>query len=291
MLDHHPQLAFHFEFEFAVDQIAADGTFPPVAEYYDYLSQHRIFQHSGAGIDSSLSYEQLVNSFLEQKRLRDDKSIVGATVHHHIDRIRYLWPEARYIHLLRDGRDVARSCIAMGWAGNMYHATQRWIDAEQTWLCLREQIPVEHRLEVRYEDLIVSTEQTLSNICQFLGTEFNGAIYNYADRSTYELPDAKLIAQWRRKLSDQEIQLAESRIGKMLTERDYELSGLPVLQLGPWRRRKLARQDWLRRAQFRLRRYGLPLFAADYLARRLPIGSLAKWCKSRINEIDNSYIR
>ncbi len=291
MLDHHPQLAFHFEFEFAVDQISDEGLFPPLEEYHDYLSQHRIFQLSEAQIDPSLDYEQLVNSFLEQKRARDGKTFVGATVHHHLDHIHHLWPEARYIHLLRDGRDVARSCRVMGWAGNMHHAVQRWIEAEHTWERLCDQIPAERRLEVRYEDLIVQPEQTLTTLCKFLGTDFDEAIYEYADNSTYELPDAKLIEQWRRKLSDHEIQLAESRISDMLVERGYELSGLPLLEISPEKKRQLTKQDWLWRARFRKNRYGLPLFSIDYVARRLPIRSLSRWCQKKINEIDNRHIR
>ena len=291
MLDHHPQLAFHFEFEFAVDQIAADGTFPAVADYHDYLSQHRVFLLSQGAIDLSLDYPALVNSFLEQKRCRDNKAIVGATVHHHIDRIQYLWPEGKYIHLLRDGRDVARSCIAMGWAANMYHAVQRWMDAEQTWQHLRGSIPADRRLEVRYEDLIVQPEQTLTTICEFLGTQFEEAVFDYAENSTYGLPDPQLTDQWRRKLTDHEIRLAESRIADMLVERGYTLSGLPRLELSRLQRRTLARHDWLGRAKFRLQRYGLPLFAADYFARRLPFGSLRHFCRQRVNDIDNLHLR
>jgi hypothetical protein len=291
MLDHHPELAFHFEFEFAVDQIAADATFPPLDEYWGYLRQHRVFQLSQGRIDPNLDFEQLINSFLEQKRARDGKSIVGATVHHHIDRIQHVWPEARYIHLLRDGRDVARSCAVMGWAGNMYHAVERWIEAELAWERLSKTIPADHQLEVRYEQLIAQPEATLTGICQFLSTEFDEAIYQYAENSTYELPDAALTQQWRRKLSDSEIQLAEARIGEMLVERGYELSGLPPLDISPTEQRKLARQDWLWRAKFRLNRYGLPLFAADYFARRLPLTSLARKCRDKINEIDNQHLR
>lgn len=291
MLDHHPELAFHFEFEFAVDQILPDGSFPQVAQYHDYLSQHRVFELSEGVIDPSLSYPELVNSFLEQKRCRENKTLVGATVHHHIDRIQHLWPEAKYIHLLRDGRDVARSCKMMGWAGNMYHAVDRWIEAELTWEKLRKQIPTERKLEVRYEDLICEPEATLTRICQFLRVDFDQRIYDYASTSTYEMPDEKLIAQWRCKLSEEEIQLAESRISQMLTERGYELSGLPLMEVSAADQKRLAMQDRLWRARFRMRRYGLPLFATDFVARRLPLDGLARRCKDKINTIDNEHIR
>jgi len=43
MLDHHPKMAFNYEFEFAVDQIDAAGNWPNLPTYYEYLAYHRIF--------------------------------------------------------------------------------------------------------------------------------------------------------------------------------------------------------------------------------------------------------
>jgi hypothetical protein len=54
-------------------------------------------------------------------------------VHRHYDRLLRLWPEARFIHLVRDPRDVASSCIGMGWAGNVWTGVTRWIEAERLW--------------------------------------------------------------------------------------------------------------------------------------------------------------
>lgn len=291
MLDHHPELAFHFEFEFAVDQIGADGTLPPLSDYHDYLSQHRVFLLSQGEIDPQLDYPQLVHSFLEQKRERDGKKYLGATVHHHFDRIPYVWPNAKFIHLLRDGRDVGKSCMQMTWAGNMYLGVQRWIDAELSWQRLQPQLAADQHLEVRYEDLIRAPEDTLTSICEFLGLQFDSAMFDYIESSPYDQPDERLINQWKRKQTDHEIQLAEARIAEMLVERGYKLSGLPRLQLSSRQIRNLHRQDWWRRAQLRRQRYGLPLFAVDYIARRLPFRSLQRWCKQRINSVENKCMK
>ncbi len=47
MLDHHPGIAFHFEFEFAVERLADDGTFPPIEAYHKWLRSERGFRGSG----------------------------------------------------------------------------------------------------------------------------------------------------------------------------------------------------------------------------------------------------
>ena len=165
----------------------------------------------------------------------------------------------------------------MGWAGNMYHAVERWIEAEQHLATdLRQQIPDERKLEVRYEDLIVHPGRDPDHHLPLPGHRLRSiAIFDYADTSTYDLPDAQADSRSgnENSVTDEDIQLAESRISEMLVERGYELSGLPLLD--DLRRREaedwLAIQDRIWRARFRMRRYGLPLFATDYLARRLPL--------------------
>lgn len=291
MLDHHPELALHFEFEHAVDRIGDDGALPSIDAYHDYLRQDRIFLLSGLEIDESLPYRQLVASFLDQHRRRNGKRLAGATVHHGFEKLPHVWPEAKYVHLVRDGRDVARSIIQMGWAGNMYCGVDRWIEAETAWQRLREKLPADQRLEVRYEDLIRDAEATLTEVCRFIGVEFDPAMFDYAENSTYGLPDPKLLNQWRRKLTAHEVQLAESRIGDLLVERGYDLSGHPRLEISAAQARRLRRDDWAKRARFRMNRYGLPLFFEDYAARKLGVKPWARSTKRRLDAIDNEHIR
>lgn len=291
MLDHHPELAFHFEFEHAVDRVSDDGRMPPIDAYHTFLRQDRIFNLSGLEIDASLTYRQLVDSLLHQHRERDGKRFAGATVHHGFEKLRYLWPDAKYVHLVRDGRDVARSCIAMGWAGNMYCGVNRWVEAELAWERLAPLLPADQRLEVRYEDLVADSDRVLSEVCEFIGVDFDPAMYDYAKTSTYELPDPKLLSQWKRKLGEHDVQLAEARIGEMMVERGYELSGFPAIEVGTAEASRLRWADWWSRAKFRRQRYGTGLFAIDFVARRLGIGPLARLCKRRTDAVDNEYIR
>jgi len=169
MLGSHPKIAWCNEFEYAVDRISQSGDWPNLDEYYEWLASHRIFLATGFEIDRSLTYPQLVNSFLVQKRDLEHKPIVGATVHRHFDRLLRIWPDARFIHLLRDGRDVARSCIGMGWAGNVWTGVGRWIEAECLWEQLSQIIPAERKIEVTYETLISEPVNTLTRLCEFIG--------------------------------------------------------------------------------------------------------------------------
>ncbi|NEP13285.1 MAG: sulfotransferase [Symploca sp. SIO2C1] len=291
MLRHHPQLAWCNEFEYTVDQVSEGGDFPELDHYYNWLETHRIFLATGFVLDRSLSYHQLVNSFLCQKLDFEGKPLVGATVHRHFDRLVQIWSDARFIHLVRDGRDVARSCIGMGWAGNVWTGVSRWIEAEQLWTKFSKAIPAERQIEITYEELIAEPVETLTQLCDFIGVSYDQAMLNYSGKTTYDLPDPSYIGQWKRKLSEREIQLVESRISKMLVERGYEVSGLPTLSITPAMEKRLKLQDWWARAQFRFQRYGPSLFISDYLSRHLRINQWQKSIRLQLNAIDKTYLK
>lgn len=290
MLDHHPHISFYSEFEYAVDLIK-DGNYPNLNQYYEFLETDRIFQTSGFTIDNKLNYPQLVDSFLRQKRQRDGKTIIGATVHRHFDRLLAIWPNARFIHILRDARDVARSCIGMNWAGNVWTGVERWLEAEQLWVQLQQQLTSQQYIQVRYESLITEPVANLTTLCEFMGKSYDGAMLSYPETTTYSLPKASLLAQWRNKLSEREIQLIEARVGDMLEERGYELSGLPSLKISPIEQQKLRMHNRWSVVQRRIRTYGLPLVLSSYFSRRLGIKLWEKQAQLRFNAIDMNSLR
>ena len=291
MLDHHPQIAFDHEFEYAVDLIR-ETSHPDIQDYYDFLETDRIFQNSGFEIDFDLDYPQLVNSFLVQKQKRDDKPIVGATVHRHFDRLLTVWPDAKFIHILRDPRDVARSCIGMNWAGNVWSGVERWLEAEKLWAQLKNRISPEQRIEVRYESLISEPVASLERLCEFMGTSYDSGMLSYPDHTTYSLPEAKFVAQWKRKLSPKEIQLVEARVGKkMLEDRGYELSQLPALHVSQTTEQKLRLHNRWSVVKGRINTYGFPLVLSGYLSRRLGLKQWEKNIQLKCNLIDSSKLK
>jgi hypothetical protein len=291
MLDSHPQISWCFEFEYAVDLISKQGEFPDLNIYYEWLEIHRIFQATGFEIDRNLSYPQLIDSFLKQRREKTAKPIVGATVHRNFDRLLNVWSDARFIHILRDGRDVARSCIGMGWAGNVWVGVERWIESELLWQELQAKLSPERYLNITYEELISNSRKTLEKVCDFIDVPYNEAMLNYPQHTSYDLPDASYIKQWQRKMSNWEIRLVESRIAPMLEERGYPLSGLPFLKVSPLMKMQLFLQNWFACLQFRFKRYGLKLVWLDYLTRKFGIKQWQKYIVLKINRIDTALIK
>ena len=291
MLDHHPQIAFFHEFEFAADLVGDDGTWPALADYYRHLDLDRTAFHARVNIDRGLSYAELVDSFLQQKRDRDGKERMGATVHRNFHRLTYIWPEARFVHLLRDPRAVGRSVIQKGWAGNLWTAVERWLLAESTWDTVVKTLTPDRYVEIRFENLIASPQTELARICTMMGVAYHDDMLTYSQKSTYDKPDASNAARWRSELDNEAIRLAEARLGPLLTKRGYTPSGLPPLTVTPTMEKALAVQDHKYRRHVRIKRFGYALCLVDYLARRCGITPLHRICQKRINRINEQNLK
>ncbi len=97
----------------------------------------------------------------------------------HLGAIHALLPEARFVHIVRDGRDVARSFRGLWFSpGDEIETLARtWRDTILTARRLAERVP--HYLEVRYEDLIREPETVLRRVCAFAELPFHPATLDY----------------------------------------------------------------------------------------------------------------
>lgn len=290
MLDCHPNIAFECEFEYVVDYFA-ENNYPSVAKYYEHLETDRIFQSSGFAIDRSFDYPQLVNSFLVQKKEQAGKYFVGATVHRHFDRLLKIWSDAKFIHIIRDGRDVASSCVKMNWAGNVWTGCDRWLEVEKLWLQLKPNLDSSRYLEIHYEDLIAEPQDTLDYICKFIGTRFDPAMFDYARTTSYSLPNPKLSGQWQSKLSPREIRLLEAKIGDFLLQSDYELSQFTPKKINQIVAIFLKVHSKLAVILGRINIYGLSLIASNWLSKHLDLKQWHKEVQLEFNSIDTARLK
>ena len=93
-------------------------------------------------------------------------------------------PEARFVHLIRDGRDVAlsRRKRGMGAGKPMANTAARWRnrieDARKQSRRLKERY-----VELRYEDLVADPEPALRQICELCELEFDPAMLAHSERA------------------------------------------------------------------------------------------------------------
>jgi len=271
MLSHHPQMSFDSESEYLVDAMPPSGL-PAREDFVRFLQNDRVFQYKRRAIDAELDVIGLANDIVMQKADGKQVAVYGATVHRDFDRLLRIWPDARFIHLVRDGRDVGQSTIPMGWAGNLYSGIRMWVEAEQLWAKLVEGLPADRHMTLSYEGLVSDPVRELTRICHFVGIDYDPAMLSYDKSSTYSKPSTSGIAKWK-SLPASAVAAAESRAAIWLTRNGYELSG-PVRPVGSLKKYYYKIDDRWRRMRFAQRRLSFSLWMERLIATR--IGS-QKW--------------
>jgi hypothetical protein len=268
MLNAHPGISNPGEVDFLFDCLAPDPSHPTGWRYdLDRLRAHRVFGVRELDISSGNDGLDLLEEMLAQLRARG-AGVATLNLHRHADRIAAVFPHARVIHLLRDPRDVARSCVGMGWAGISYYGLDPWLRTETAWEAARRAggLPEDRVLELRFEALMGDLEGELRRVCAFLGVPFEPAMLDYHRDTTYDPPDPRLTEQWRRRATPREVALLEGRCGPLLAARGYEAAGAPR-HPGALEARLLGMRNVTGRWRASMRRYGLPLLVTARLAK------------------------
>ena len=166
-------------------------------------------------------------------------------------RIQEALPEARFVHVIRDGRDVAVSRKTMRWrSDSLAESAREWRKHVRKG---REQAPfLRHYLEVRYEDLVRSPQDTLASVCGFIELPWNQGMLDYhrtaADRIseiardvpldgvdapirssertglhalTSQPPITARVGRWREEVEEGEQAAMEAQAGDLLEELGY----------------------------------------------------------------------
>lgn len=135
----------------------------------------------------------------------------------HLDGLAKLYPQARYIHLLRDGRDIAVSNLSLRWGPTtVREAARRW---RELILLGRKSSQDNHLtcIEVRYEDLIESPVSVVTKIFDFLALDAD------PDKLLSLMPIFKArTGVWRSLFSVEDREVFAREAGDLLVQLGYE---------------------------------------------------------------------
>lgn len=133
-----------------------------------------------------------------------------------------IFQNAKFIHLIRDGRGVAASVIELPWGPNIITAAADWwIQRLAVGLAAEQYFGPSRVLRVKYEDLILNTTETLNVIVQFLGLEKMNNIEKSINRMILpdftqeqhklvnEPPDQSRVTSWKVSLTARQIEIFE----------------------------------------------------------------------------------
>jgi hypothetical protein len=177
----------------------------------------------------------------------------------HLELLDHLFPEAQYVHLIRDGRDAALSFLEM--PAGTYTRTWAHPATPAEFACLwRTEVEAARALgrrvgpgryrEVRYEELVAGPPSVVESICAFARlpyepamTDYRGAVDVSAKPHQQRLlqPPTTGVRDWRTDLSAEDARAFEAIAGELLADLGYELSDPPARSSGTGARLALAR--------------------------------------------------
>jgi hypothetical protein len=165
-------------------------------------------------------------------------------------------PEARFVHLIRDGRDVALSQL------EVHHGADEVGQAAADWVAGIEKARRASRrldgyVELRYEDLVDDPEPCLRRVCELVDLDFDPAMLDYhrdAEERMAETirefdrgagggtaisaeqraaqhanvskpPQRERAGRWRRDMTPEQLAAIEATAGPLLKDLGYELGG------------------------------------------------------------------
>jgi hypothetical protein len=156
----------------------------------------------------------------------------------HMPLLARLFPEARFVHLIRDGRDVALSYMSIPEWGpdDLAECALYWRRRVRTGRKDGASLGPERYREVRYEELVDDPENVLRSLCPFLDLAYDEGMLRYHQRAAealelelqphrhqgLRLPPRKGLRDWSREMPDSDVAVFEALCGDELSELGYE---------------------------------------------------------------------
>lgn len=145
----------------------------------------------------------------------------------HISTLAELFPQAQFIHIIRDGRDCAAS-FHRRWKRTPALTIRRWRHAVREGRKQGERLGPRRYLEVHYERLTEDPEQWMRRICAFLDLPFHPEVlkssWPQSDRRGKEDTIRPNADRWRSYFSAREVRRLEAIAGHTLAEMGYSVS-------------------------------------------------------------------
>jgi hypothetical protein len=191
-------------------------------------------------------YPNFVTGIFDLYGQAQGKSLVGDKTPRYVRRIgtlHALWPEARFVHIIRDGRDVCMSILNWRKADHALGRFSTWTEDPITtagvWWEWHVRLGREDGgslapqlyHEVRYESLVSVPEEACATLCDFLDIPYDGAMLKFHEGRTKMKPgrDAKRawlpitsgLRDWSEQMPAEDLERFEAAAGDLLEELGY----------------------------------------------------------------------
>ena len=158
-----------------------------------------------------------------------------------MDEIKALFPDAQFIHIVRDGRDQAIDISdSVLWPYSVYSGANLWQRYVTAVRDSAARLAADAYIEIRYEDLCAAPEATIRALCDFLGEQFDSRMLApHETRSaqawsahplhakTAQPISTRYCGMYKTRLPAADVAALEALIGDTLQRFGYALAGSP----------------------------------------------------------------
>lgn len=239
---------------------------------------HWLIRHDSKGrLAEFLDYEdrpagetlqQLIHRSIDQRLTDHQKQCwgdKGPNLQYYMPGLLQLFPKARFVHIVRDGRATALSMSRRSYQ-SLRLSAQEWVDGNVQAMVQREVMGLQRVLIIRFEDLLSEPEETLRKVCNFLSITYSAQMLDLQQDIPEEERYVKSSLQpdkinaFQKELPPHRLRQLERIQGPLLRRLGYQLLSDPPLT--DFRPLSLSRQILLRQAGnfhqlFRYRREGM----------------------------------
>ena len=203
-------------------------------------------------ISDGVTYSDFVRALFDRYGAKRRKPLVAEKTPSYVAEIptlHALFPEARFVHLIRDGRDVCLSVLSWErkaedfaqrfrtWRSDPVVTTALWWRNFVTLGCEDgPELGPELYLELRYEALVADPEEECRRLCAFLDVEYDERMLRFHEGKTKSdptlsakaawLPITPGLRDWRTQFPVEELEAFEAAAGDLLEDLGYE-RGVP----------------------------------------------------------------
>ena len=195
-----------------------------------------------ARVDGDARFRDVIDAVYRTYAERRGKPRYGDKTPVYMQRLPLLdtvFPDAQYVHIVRDGRDAGLSFMAMKRKPRFNAGRPRRLaEFACAWRLEIEDarrfgggLGAGRYLEVRYEDLVAEPEARLREVCAFLGLEYEPAMLEYhrdvdasrlADHPRLAEPPGAGRSRWQVGMDPADVELFEAIAGGVLADFGYQ---------------------------------------------------------------------
>lgn len=150
--------------------------------------------------------DQIYRFYLEKQGLKIRWGDKNNYYLNHIEKLVTLFPEAQFLHIVRDGRDVACSYRDLAQETGRYaptlpsgicEAALHWTKNVNRIEKSFARIDSRGSFTIRYEDLVNDPEATLKRVCDFLGEDFDDSMLTFDELNKSENLEPEIYMSWK----------------------------------------------------------------------------------------------